>query len=66
MASYLRNHHDTITCPHNDSSRWTKEGCDDWKGVPESNRTHWVVLQFELDLRKFDIPVLERFVHPND
>lgn len=65
MASCLCYLHDSDHVPNDYSTRWKKEGQDDWSSLPESDCTNWCLLLHEFDLRKLDIPILERFLHPD-
>ena len=65
MAFGLRNNHDTNYGAHNETSRWPEISQDDWQGLLESYSPNWSVLQFESDLRKLDILVLECLIHSN-
>ena len=51
MASGICNPYDPDPRPHHHAARWTEDGEDDWKSLPESHRAHWTLLQFVADLR---------------
>jgi len=65
MAFGVCNYHDTNYGSHNETPRWKENGEDDWQSIPQSYRAHWIVFQSEPDLRKFDLLVPQRLVHPN-
>jgi len=65
MASCVRNNLHANHGPHNNTSRWTEKGCDDWQIISASYCPNWSILQLEFDLRKLNILIPECLLYSN-
>jgi len=66
MASCVRNSNDPTYGPFHIYFGRTEKGQDDGPSIPTRHCTNRCSIQHELDLREFDLLVLERLIHSND